>query len=191
MWSVFFLVPVGRGVEEERITPEEYEIGLRAALAPRPAPALCGEDDRGPALPPLRAPARRRPAGRAGRKGDGGVAAGAGPIHAPGAVGRGRRQGGDVRQPHRRDLSGRVPAALLRPFPRTTNVVDVYQNHPTFRLLRDPGTASRASAACANTATVCGGSRARAYAVTGDPMAAEPDCIYVPGTGAAIAPRSV
>ena len=25
MWSVFFLVPVGRGVEEERIRPEEYE----------------------------------------------------------------------------------------------------------------------------------------------------------------------
>ncbi|MDR0328238.1 MAG: radical SAM protein, partial [Planctomycetaceae bacterium] len=25
MWSVFFLVPVGRGIEEERITAEEYE----------------------------------------------------------------------------------------------------------------------------------------------------------------------
>ncbi|MBC7240355.1 MAG: radical SAM/SPASM domain-containing protein, partial [Chloroflexi bacterium] len=25
MWSVFFLVPVGRGVFEQRITPEEYE----------------------------------------------------------------------------------------------------------------------------------------------------------------------
>ena len=28
MWSVFFLVPVGRGVEEERIKPEEYEIAF-------------------------------------------------------------------------------------------------------------------------------------------------------------------
>jgi MoaA/NifB/PqqE/SkfB family radical SAM enzyme len=26
MWSVFFLVPVGRGVREQRIDPEEYEI---------------------------------------------------------------------------------------------------------------------------------------------------------------------
>ncbi len=25
MWSVFFLVPVGRGVEEQRIAPDEYE----------------------------------------------------------------------------------------------------------------------------------------------------------------------
>ena len=27
---------------------------------------------------------------------------------------------------------------------------------------------------------VCGGSRARAYAMTGDPFAAEPSCSYVP-----------
>ena len=28
---------------------------------------------------------------------------------------------------------------------------------------------------------VCGGSRSRAYAVTGDPLAGEPDCVYQPG----------
>ena len=28
MWSAFFLVPVGRGVEEERIQPEQYEIAF-------------------------------------------------------------------------------------------------------------------------------------------------------------------
>src|SRR5690606_20159577 len=26
LWSVFFLVPVGRGLAEQRITPEEYEL---------------------------------------------------------------------------------------------------------------------------------------------------------------------
>ena len=26
MWALFFLVPVGRGIEEERIKPEEYEL---------------------------------------------------------------------------------------------------------------------------------------------------------------------
>ena len=36
MWSVFFLVPVGRGVEEERIRPEEYEVVFERALAPCP-----------------------------------------------------------------------------------------------------------------------------------------------------------
>jgi MoaA/NifB/PqqE/SkfB family radical SAM enzyme len=28
---------------------------------------------------------------------------------------------------------------------------------------------------------VCGGSRARSFALTGDPFAAEPDCVYQPG----------
>ena len=28
MWSAFFLIPVGRGVEEERIAPEEYEVAF-------------------------------------------------------------------------------------------------------------------------------------------------------------------
>jgi len=29
----------------------------------------------------------------------------------------------------------------------------------------------------------CGGSRARAYAVTGDPLGEEPDCVYIPASG--------
>ncbi len=32
MWAVFFLVPVGRGLEEERITARGVRAGLRAAL---------------------------------------------------------------------------------------------------------------------------------------------------------------
>jgi MoaA/NifB/PqqE/SkfB family radical SAM enzyme len=27
---------------------------------------------------------------------------------------------------------------------------------------------------------ICGGSRSRSFALTGDPLAAEPDCAYVP-----------
>ena len=68
MWSVFFLVPVGRGVEEAADLAGGIRDGLRAALASRPAPALRGEDDRGPALSALRAAARRRSAGRARRQ---------------------------------------------------------------------------------------------------------------------------
>ncbi len=74
---------------------------------------------------------------------------------------------------------GRFPAA---------SVVDVYQNHPTFRMLRDPQQLQGICGFC-EYRSVCGGSRARAYAVTGDPMAAEPDCTYVPGTGGAIVPN--
>jgi AdoMet-dependent heme synthase len=28
--------------------------------------------------------------------------------------------------------------------------------------------------------TICGGSRSRAYGVTGDPLESEPDCVHVP-----------
>ena len=57
-------------------------------------------------------------------------------------------------------------------------MVDVYQNHPTFRALRDPDGFKGVCGAC-DYRQVCGGSRARAYAVTGDFLESEPDCIYV------------
>jgi len=39
MWSVFFLIPVGRGVEQQRISPEEYEVALRPKR--RTTAAMC------------------------------------------------------------------------------------------------------------------------------------------------------
>lgn len=59
------------------------------------------------------------------------------------------------------------------------NVVSIYQNSPVFRGLRDPDRLSGKCRAC-EFRRVCGGSRARAYAVTGDAFAAEPDCAYQP-----------
>ena len=59
------------------------------------------------------------------------------------------------------------------------SVVDVYQNHPTFRALRDPDHFKGKCGYCEFRA-ICGGSRARAYAVTGDPLETEPDCAYEP-----------
>jgi AdoMet-dependent heme synthase len=60
-----------------------------------------------------------------------------------------------------------------------SNVVDVYQNSPIFRALRQ---ARRLEGKChvCEYREVCGGSRARAYAVTGNLFAQEPDCAYVP-----------
>ena len=60
------------------------------------------------------------------------------------------------------------------------SVVDAYQNHPTFRALQDPDRLKGNCGRC-EYRHVCGGSRARAYAVTGDPLASEPDCVYQPG----------
>ncbi len=74
--------------------------------------------------------------------------------------------------------AGFLPLSCGR-FPNDS-VVDVYQNHPTFRALRDPDRFKGRCGVC-EYRYVCGGSRARAYAVTGDPLETEPDCVYMPG----------
>ena len=73
--------------------------------------------------------------------------------------------------------SGFLPVVCGQ-FPRDS-VVDVYQHHPSFQALRD---ANRLEGKCGRCEFrhVCGGSRARSFAVTGDMLAAEPDCPYLP-----------
>jgi radical SAM protein with 4Fe4S-binding SPASM domain len=55
----------------------------------------------------------------------------------------------------------------------------VYQNSPVFHGLRDP---NRVEGKCHHCEFrhICGGSRAHAYAMTGNPFAQDPDCKYVP-----------
>ena len=176
MWSVFFLIPVGRGVEEERIKPEEYEIAFEKlyhharhqpyAVKTTEAPHYRrwvlqhgGDPLEGPKPPAAAAPGKR--------------------LHrAPLGVGDGK---GVMFVSHTGEIfpAGFLPLVCGR-FP-ADNVVDVYQNHPTFRMLRDPDRFKGICGIC-EYRQVCGGSRARAYAVTGDPLAAEPDCVYVPGS---------
>jgi radical SAM protein len=56
---------------------------------------------------------------------------------------------------------------------------DIYRNAPIFKSLRDTSKLEGKCGAC-EYKEICGGSRARAYAVTGDPLAQEPCCIYQP-----------
>jgi radical SAM protein len=62
------------------------------------------------------------------------------------------------------------------------HVVAIYQQSPIFLALRD---ADRLEGKCHDCEfrNICGGSRARAYAVTGNLFAQEPDCSYVPTSG--------
>ncbi len=62
-------------------------------------------------------------------------------------------------------------------FPRDS-IVDVYQNHGLFQSLRNPDALEGKCGRC-KYRDICGGSRARAYGVTGNPLASEPDCAYV------------
>ncbi len=174
LWSVFFLVPVGRGRTERRISPEAYETvfeRLRRHAGRQPY-----------AIKTTEAPHYRRyvlerdgdpqrdPAGHRSR--------------APLGVRDGK---GVVFISHTGQVfpSGFLPMECGR-FPRDS-VVDVYQNHALFRRLRDAEQLRGKCGAC-EYRRVCGGSRARAYAVTRDPLAAEPDCVYVPQANREAAP---
>jgi len=59
------------------------------------------------------------------------------------------------------------------------DVVQVYQRHPTFLTLRNADLLQGKCGLC-EYRTICGGSRARSYALTGELMAEEPCCAYVP-----------
>jgi radical SAM protein with 4Fe4S-binding SPASM domain len=62
---------------------------------------------------------------------------------------------------------------------RETPLGDIYRNAPIFKALRDTSRLEGKCGAC-EYKEICGGSRARAYALTGDPLAEEPCCIYQP-----------
>ena len=174
MWAVFFLIPVGRGVEEERIKPQEYEevferlwhhaqnkpYSVKTTEAPhyRRFVLQRGGD-------PLAGPQGKNDS--AARRGH----------RAPLGVGDGK---GIMFVGHTGEIypAGFLPLRCGR-FP-DDSVVNVYRNHATFRALRDPDGFKGRCGVC-EYRHVCGGSRARAYAVTGDPLETEPDCIYIPG----------
>lgn len=178
MWAAFFLVPVGRGVEEERISAPEYEIAFER---------LWRHANRQPySVKTTEAPHYRRYV----------LSQGGDPLAGP-TDGPADAADAAVRRGHRAPLGitdgkgimfvshvGEIYPAGFLPlccgcFP-ADSVVDVYQNHPTFLALRDPDQLKGNCGRC-EYRRVCGGSRARAYTVTGDPLASEPDCVYVPG----------
>ena len=66
---------------------------------------------------------------------------------------------------------------------RRHSLADLYRTSPLFTALRDTANIKGKCGVC-EFREVCGGSRARAYALTGDMFAEEPNCVYQP-------PRSV
>jgi radical SAM protein len=62
---------------------------------------------------------------------------------------------------------------------RVDQLADVYRDAPVFRSLHDPDQFKGKCGHCEYRA-ICGGSRARAFAHTGDPLESDPFCPYVP-----------
>ena len=174
LWSVFFLVPTGRATLGARISPEEYEEVFEV---------LAREAGRRPyAIKTTEAPHYRRfllEKAKAARQ----AGAASGPRRAmnePGRPSVGTNDGkGVMFISHTGEIypSGFLPMKCGK-FP-VDSVVRVYQDSPLFRLLRDSDQLGGKCGVC-EYRNACGGSRARAFAVSGHPLAAEPDCVHVP-----------
>ena len=91
------------------------------------------------------------------------------------------------------DHVGRICPSGFLPIPigsvRERDLVAAYREDPLFRALRDPGRLGGRCGRCEYRER-CGGSRARAYAATGDPLAEDPGCSYEPTPGLVPSPRS-
>ena len=182
LWSVFFLVPTGRGRREDAFTAKGFEtVFHRLYDLGRDAPF----DIKTTAAPHYRRVVleRDRAGGRptAALKGVPSVPWGGGNSDGPiGRSAQGVNDGkGVVFVSHRGDIypSGFLP--LKAGNVRYHSLVDVYRRSTLFLDLRDTGMLKGKCGRC-EYREVCGGSRARAYAVTGDYLAPEPYCVYRP-----------
>jgi len=62
---------------------------------------------------------------------------------------------------------------------RTTSLTEIYRNSPVFQNLRNPDNYKGKCGIC-ESRYIYGGSRSKAYAMTGDYMESEPFCVYIP-----------
>ncbi len=189
LWYVFFLVPTGRGASLEALSPADKEdvlhwlhdccdrIPVKTTEAPqfrRVALQRSAALERAEPMPPT------------------------GPLHAklteqteqllgpppatprrpraPMAVNAGK---GFAFVDHLGDVypSGFLPQHCGNVTERSFR--EIYRTAPILRALRNPEGFGGKCGVC-DYHRVCGGSRSYAYAVTGDPLAADPSCAYVP-----------
>ena len=190
IWEVFFLVKVGRGTGVEELTPQENE-DVAHVLYEASAYGFIVRTVEGPFF--RRVVAARRAAGTVA---DPAAVFGLGPLYrrlshrlraslgapvgAPRAQTAGTRDGrGIVFVAHDGEVypAGFLPVTLGNV--RTRSVVDLYRAHPLLGAIRRAEFGGRCGV-CEHR-DLCGGSRARAFAAFGDPLAEDPGCAYVPG----------
>lgn len=154
-WSVFFLVPTGRGAKLQPLSAEEHEQVYEWLADLRLHVPFAVKTTEGPAY---RRVLQQRGAGPRVSVGDG---------------------KGFCFISHTGDVmpSGFLP--IVAGNVRDTPLALIYRGSDLFRSLRDP---TRLKGKCGRCffRNACGGSRARAYAMTGNYLAEEPTCVYVP-----------
>ena len=172
LWALFFLIPVGRAVADQGLPAEEIERVLEwaADLATR-APF---------GVKTTEAPHYHRVLAQRGQSSrPASIVADA----APGLIGRAGRAVTDGNGFVFVDHVGRICPSGFLPMPagnvRTDDLVAVYRKHPLFTSLRDSARLGGRCGRCEYRDS-CGGSRARAWAASKDPLAEDPGCAHVP-----------
>lgn len=183
-WEVFFLVPVGRGMAVDRLDAQRvedlfeelYGIACRSDFVLKVAEAphyrryvtarLLAERGAGEETGKELSRLLERPSGP--RRGMG---------QSPRAVNSGR---GFCFVDHRGNIqpSGFLPITAGNV--KVDDIAAVYRDSELFRSLRDPGLLSGRCGRC-EFAALCGGSRSRAFAITGNLFATDPWCAWEPG----------
>jgi AdoMet-dependent heme synthase len=180
-WEVFFLIPMGRARPEDVASAEQFEAVFdRLYELSKTAPF----DIKATAAPQYsRVVLQKKVAERRAGEGDvtdvltDGVA-----FSLTDGIGRARGVNdgdGFLFVSHTGDIypSGFLPVSGGNI--RKDDLLEVYRDAPLFRQLRDRSNLKGKCNVC-EYRPVCGGSRARAYAVTGDYLESEPFCAHVP-----------
>jgi AdoMet-dependent heme synthase len=208
MWSFFFLVPVGRGKTDDLLTGEEFEavfakmwdLTKRVPFAIKTTEAMhyrryliqqrliegrptAGIQDDAGAKPTAMHPGapvgNGHPVGHPG----GGWTSEHGTGSESKAVGWATKRVNDGRGFVFISHVGKVYPSGFLPIEggdlHKDTLAHIYQESPIFVKLRNSDLLHGKCGAC-EFRNICGGSRARAYAVTGDVLAEEPCCIYQP-----------
>jgi radical SAM protein len=188
IWEVFFLIQVGRGSDLEELTPAENEdvvhflfdashhgFVVRTVEAPFFRRVVAQRRALAPGDDPARAFGLGALYGRLLAR----LGARLGPPAASRAQSAGTRDGkGILFVAHDGDVypAGFLPLRLGNV--KSESVVALYREHPVLKAIRATAFAGRCGVC--DFADACGGSRARAFAVTGDPLGEDPACAYQP-----------
>jgi radical SAM protein len=172
LWSVFFLVVTGRAQRDDDLSAEEYERVFEFLYRT----SLTAPFD----IKTTEAQHYRRYVAEQRKR------SGASPV--PGAAGAPsiiQRQAGIndgkgfVFISHTGEIFPSGFLSISGGNVRRGRLLDVYRDSQLFRVLRDSGRLEGKCGAC-EYRNLCGGSRSRAYALTGDYLASDPRCVYQP-----------
>ncbi len=176
LWSVFFLVPTGRGKLDDLLNAEEFEnVFARIYRLSKTARFDIKTTE---AQHYRRYTLQQRAAERKA-----GLVADLRPEKMTDSIGRAPRGLNDGKGFLFISHTGEVYPSGFLPLTagniRRESLASIYRDSPLFRSLRDSAQLEGKCGHC-EFKDICGGSRARAYALTGNPMAEEPHCSYVP-----------